>query len=324
MHFAYQHSQKVSLSLSVELLQSAPLVEPHSYIHFRHTRAVALHRCSSARVHAFNLSGHSSAIACSACCIHRSSISPLFFSLLSSFSFSLSDTAMSASKSKSATTSQHGADGSGDHKSTPSKSQHSSTTSSSAQHNTSEPAHAKELHSSNNSTPSPAASKGKGASTVGGSSNSKLGKTGNNAGLSGKSGKDEDDEAKMGSGDSSTTAASSGGGGGHSVQSKAPHQSTDPHVSSSPPTYGASSSSNKQSTSSTAAAASKPSSSRALGSGGAAFGKDEKMASGDRMKREAMVPGSKEAKGSLGGVGAHAASAGTTKQYNTPQVKSKL
>ena len=148
--------------------------------------------------------------------------------------------------------------------------------------------------------------------------NTKLGKTGNNADSSGKSSKDEDDEAKTHSGDSSTTAAAS--------KSKVPHHSTDPHVSSSPPAVGAHSgnSSNKQSSASTAAAASKGSDARALGSGGAAFGKDEKMAAGDRMKREAMAPGSKEAKGSLGGVGAHAASASTGKQYDTPLVKSKL
>ena len=190
-----------------------------------------------------------------------------------------------------------------------------------ASHNKSEPAHAKEVNSSNNTAASHSAQqpKGAGGPTVSGSNNTKLGKTGNNAGMSGKSGKDEDDEAKTHSGDSSSTA------GGQST-SKVPRKSTDPHVSSSPPTYGANSIENKQSGASTAAAASASTTSRPLGSGGAAFGKDEKLAAGDRMKREAMVPGSKEAKGSLGGVGAHAASASTGKQHNknVPLVNSKL
>jgi len=227
---------------------------------------------------------------------------------------------MSSSKSNSSSSKQ-GDDGSGDHNSTPTTKHTSSTT---ASHNSSEPHHAKEVHSSNDTTPSHSSGqqskpvKGAGGPTVSGSVNTKLGKTGNNAGMSGKSGKDEDDEAKVDSGKSSGTATVQSGSG-----QRVPHQSTDPHVTSKSPSYGASGD-NKQSGASKAAAASATTSSRPLGSGAQAMGKDGKMAPGDRLKRENIVPGSKEAKGSLGGVGAHAASATTGKQHSPSQVQSKL
>ena len=188
-----------------------------------------------------------------------------------------------SSKSKPSTSAKHGDDGSGDQHSTASNTKTQHTTPTTASHNKSEPSHAKELNSSNNTAPSSSSS----ASTVSGSSNPKLGKTGDNAGNSGKSGKDEDDEAKVQSGHSSATASV---GGSQSGSGKVPRQSTDPHVTAKAPQYGAAGG-NKQSGASTAASASHGSGgARPLGSGGAAQGKDEKSAKGDRLKHETSVP----------------------------------